>query len=200
VSAPLPTWWLARDGRRVLAGTIAWHTLTAPEAAARLGVDVLDGLSADAAAARLERHGPNQINLPGPRVRPWARARRRELAALTTVPARVRRDGSLDEIPGEQLVIGDVVELRAGDAVPADGRLLRATALAVDESSLTGRSAAATKGTDPVADPDADPAAQSDMVFLGTRVARGRGSFVVTAIGSATQLGRLAARRLAERR
>ena len=60
--------------------------------------------------------------------------------------ARVRRDGAAAEIPAEQLVVGDVVLLAAGDQVPADGRIVAASALQIDESALTGESVPAGQG------------------------------------------------------
>ncbi len=66
------------------------------------------------------------------------------------VTARVRRDGQEAEIPADQLIPGDVVSIEAGDVVPADGRLLRAAALEVAESELTGESLPVSKGTAPL--------------------------------------------------
>ena len=62
------------------------------------------------------------------------------LQQMMIIRAKVRRDGQLTEVPAEQLVPGDVVDIEAGDIVPADGRLLRAATLEVDESALTGES------------------------------------------------------------
>jgi Ca2+-transporting ATPase len=62
------------------------------------------------------------------------------LQKLMIITARVRRDGQLAEIPARQLVPGDIVAMEAGDIVPADGRLLQAVALEIDESALTGES------------------------------------------------------------
>ena len=73
------------------------------------------------------------------------------LQKMMIITARVRRDGQLAEIPAEQLVPGDIVAIEAGDIVPADGRLLTAAALEVDESALTGESLPVTKSTDAVA-------------------------------------------------
>ena len=73
------------------------------------------------------------------------------LQKMTVIKARVRRDGQLAEIPAEQLVPGDIVAIEAGDVVPADGRLLNAATLEVDESALTGESLPVAKGTEPVA-------------------------------------------------
>jgi len=68
------------------------------------------------------------------------------LKSMMKATARVRRDGSEAEIPAEQLVVGDVVLLSAGDQVPADGRIVAASALQIDESALTGESTPSAKG------------------------------------------------------
>src|SRR3954469_25168108 len=72
------------------------------------------------------------------------------LKSMMKATARVRRDGSEAEIPAEQLVVGDVVLLSAGDQVPADGRIVRASALQIDESALTGESVPAAKESRPL--------------------------------------------------
>src|SRR6185437_16349231 len=76
------------------------------------------------------------------------------LQKMVVITARVRRDGQLSELPAGQLVPGDVVAIQAGDIVPADGRLLTAATLEVDESALTGESLPVAKGTEPVAGAD----------------------------------------------
>ena len=75
------------------------------------------------------------------------------LQKMVIVTARVRRDGQLTEIPAGRLVPGDIVAIGAGDIVPADGRLLTAATLGVDESALTGESFPVTKSADAVAAP-----------------------------------------------
>src|ERR1700733_3878012 len=77
------------------------------------------------------------------------------LPKMVIITAKVRRNGQLAEIPAAQLVPGDIVAIEAGDIVPADGRLVKAATLEVDESELTGESLPAAKGTEPVegADP-----------------------------------------------
>src|SRR5215208_7657298 len=77
------------------------------------------------------------------------------LAKMMIVKARVRRDGALEQLPAEQLVRGDVVEVEAGDVIPADGRVLAAATLEVAEAALTGESLPVSKGIDPVDAPDA---------------------------------------------
>jgi P-type Ca2+ transporter type 2C len=113
------------------------------------------------------------------------------LQKMVIVTARVRRDGRPAEISAGQLVPGDIVALEAGDIVPADGRLLKAATLEVDESALTGESLPAAKGTDPVAGAGTPLGDRADMVYMNTDVTRGTGEFVVTATGMATEVGHI---------
>src|SRR5687767_7231456 len=76
------------------------------------------------------------------------------LQKMMIVQTRVRRNGSLEQIPAEQLVPGDIVAVEAGDRIPADGRIIKAATLEIDESALTGESAPVPKEVDPVASPD----------------------------------------------
>jgi Ca2+-transporting ATPase len=113
------------------------------------------------------------------------------LAKMMIVKARVRRDVQLAQLPAEQLVPGDVVEIEAGDVVPADGRLLSAASLEIAESALTGESVPVGKGVDAVAAADAPLGDRSDMVYMNTNVTRGSGELVVTATGMATEVGHI---------
>ncbi len=130
------------------------------------------------------------------------------LQARLTLRATVIRDGREQEVPVHDVVRGDVVALAAGNIVPADGRLLAANHLYVDESSLTGESAAALKAPrdgepDATRDADGEPGPTRDgdrdaFVFLGTSVVSGTGRAVITATGARTSYGAIA-KRLAER-
>ena len=113
------------------------------------------------------------------------------LRALAVPHATVRRDGQLARISALELVPGDVVLLEAGAAVPADARLLRSAALQVDESALTGESAAVWKDALARPAPDAPLAERANVVHLGTAVLSGSGLALVTATGPATELGRI---------
>jgi len=103
-----------------------------------------------------------------------------------------RRSGVTVQIPAQDLVPGDVVLLDAGSQVPADGRLIAAEQLEVDESPLTGESIPTSKDLHPVSAVDAPLGDLRCMVFMNTLVTRGRGELVVVTTGSATQMGRLA--------
>ncbi|MFE9609793.1 HAD-IC family P-type ATPase [Streptomyces sp. NPDC006012] len=111
---------------------------------------------------------------------------RRESAVMASVV----RDGAEAEIPAQEMVVGDVVELNPGDVVPADGRLLEADQLEVDESALTGESLPVAKAVAPVLASDLGD--RTSMVYEGTTVAAGRGRAVVVATGTATEAGRAA--------
>src|SRR5215210_7058558 len=113
------------------------------------------------------------------------------LAKMMIVKARVRRDGALEQLPAEQLVPGDVVEVEAGDVIPADGRVLAAATLEVAEAALTGESLPVGKDVERVAAADAALGDRTDMVYMNTNVTRGTGTYVVTATGMATEVGHI---------
>ena len=116
-----------------------------------------------------------------------------ELAALLPATAFVRRDGREREIPAAELVPGDVVLLREGDAVSADARVLRSSGLRIDESLLTGESVSVERDTIALDAPPADTLSASCLVFAGTYVVAGSGLVVVVATGGRTRLGGIAA-------
>ncbi|WP_327108411.1 cation-translocating P-type ATPase [Nonomuraea glycinis] len=112
------------------------------------------------------------------------------LTETTAVRVRLRRPTGLVQGDADALVPGDVIELRAGDAVPADGRLLKAAGLEMDEAPLTGESQLVAKTAAPTAAPAV--ADRASMVYEGTTVAAGHGLAVVVATGEATVAGRTA--------
>jgi Ca2+-transporting ATPase len=112
------------------------------------------------------------------------------LQKMMVVNAKVRRDGSLASLPMQQLVPGDVVNIEAGDLVPADGRLLTAATLEIDESALTGESVPVPKHVDAVS-ADAALGDRVDLAFMNTQVTRGAGSLVVTKTGMETEVGHI---------
>ncbi|MBR7830874.1 HAD-IC family P-type ATPase [Actinospica sp. MGRD01-02] len=113
------------------------------------------------------------------------------LKSMMKTTARVRRDGNESQIPAEELVVGDIVLLAAGDQVPADGRIIEAHALQIDESALTGESTPAAKHATALADEALGPGDQANMAFMNTPVTHGSALVVVTATGSATELGKI---------
>ena len=115
------------------------------------------------------------------------------LKAMSAPSAKVLRDGQRVEVPGPQVVPGDIVELEAGDLIVADGRLLNCWSLKVNESSLTGESEAVEKMNAPIEGENVPLGDQKNMVFSGSLVTYGRGVMVVTQTGMETQLGRIAA-------
>ena len=114
------------------------------------------------------------------------------LERMLITRVRVRRNGLTDEVPMDQLVPGDIVLLEAGDRVPADGRLLFAANLAVDESSLTGESVPVEKVADSITSSASPIGDRIGMVFMNTTVTRGRAEVVVTTTGMATEMGKVA--------
>ncbi|MGN6753645.1 MAG: P-type ATPase, partial [Intrasporangium sp.] len=102
------------------------------------------------------------------------------LALLNAPRTRVVREGRLSDIPTHEVVLGDLIELRTGDQVPADGRLLSATGLELDESNLTGE-----------ADPVHHPA--GDEIRSGTTVVAGMGRFHASAVGADAYVNKIAA-------
>ncbi|GAA3630132.1 cation-translocating P-type ATPase [Microlunatus ginsengisoli] len=121
-----------------------------------------------------------------------ARASVDALAKLQVPQARVVRDGRLRMLPATGIVPGDIVEVEAGDIVPADGRILRSATLETQEAALTGESAPIPKDSNVLASDDVGLGDQSNMLFQNTSVTRGTGSMVVTATGMQTQMGQIA--------
>lgn len=114
------------------------------------------------------------------------------LQKMAAPTSQVRRDGTLRTIPSEQVVRGDIVFLREGDRVPADGRIIESAGLRVEESALTGESFPVEKDArllfserDPVGE-------RRNMVFAGTNVASGHGWVAVTETGMRTEMGQIA--------
>jgi P-type Ca2+ transporter type 2C len=219
-----------------------WYALDQAEVPGRLGV-VLDlGLSADEAAERLRRYGPNALPVEEPPsalsrflaeytsymqlilvgaaivslvIKEWstaivlavitlfnalvglrqagkAESAMNALQSMMKATARVRRDGTEAEIPAEQLVVGDVLLIAAGDEVPADGRIVNSSALQIDESALTGESVPAAKDAETLPGGEIGPGEQSNMAFMHTPVTHGSGVVIVTGTGSDTQVGKIA--------
>lgn len=112
------------------------------------------------------------------------------LRMLGTRSARICRDGRTRLVPAERLVPGDIVLLDAGDVITADLRLVEASHLQIDESTLTGESTGVAKAVAPV-DVEARVSDRTSMLFKGTNITRGSGIGVVVATGMDTELGRI---------
>jgi Ca2+-transporting ATPase len=114
------------------------------------------------------------------------------LREMLVTTATVRRDGRLARLDATELVPGDVVVAEPGDRVPADGRLLSATSLEVQEASLTGEAQPVAKSATDEVDERAALGDRVTAVYMNTMVTRGRGEFLTTATGMATEMGRIA--------
>ena len=113
------------------------------------------------------------------------------LKAMSAPEAKVVRGGDVVKIPSHQVTMGDIVMLEAGDYVPADGRILENASLKVDESALTGESLGVEKTEEPI-EGEVPLGDRTNMVFSGSFVSYGRGSFLVTGIGMDTEVGKIA--------
>ncbi|MEG1144404.1 MAG: calcium-translocating P-type ATPase, PMCA-type [Clostridium sp.] len=118
------------------------------------------------------------------------------LQKMSASMSKVLRDGQMKSVKSEELVVGDVVLLEAGDAIPADGRILESASLKIEEAALTGESVpvdkmiSILKMSDDVKDiPLGD---RKNMVYMGSTVVYGRGSAVITATGMDTEMGKIA--------
>src|SRR5512139_3930649 len=221
---------------------VRWHGLDSEAAAAHLGSDLDQGLTADAAAVRLAQAGPNVLH-EATRRSPLAmlaaqftdfmilvliaaaviagtigepqdaiaivvivflngiigfvqeyRAERAmaALKQMASPQARVVRDGQPGVIDSRELVPGDLVELEAGNIVPADLRLTELSALKVDESALTGESQPVDKRLAPLHEADLPLADRLNLAYKGTVATYGRARGLVVATGMRTELGKIA--------
>ena len=107
-------------------------------------------------------------------------------------PVKVRRNGHVIEIPRREIVVGDIVLIETGDEIPADGQLLKAVNLQVDESSLTGEPIAEKKVGGRDSSEEDESTYAIDQVLRSTMVMNGRGEYRVTAVGDKTEIGKVA--------
>lgn len=114
------------------------------------------------------------------------------LKALTSPVAKVMRDKQIVEISSEDIVVGDLLYLEAGDYISADGRLAESHNLHINESSLTGESLAVAKSTAPIKEDRVTIGDKKNMAFTGSFVTNGRGTVIVTSIGMETEIGKIA--------
>ncbi len=114
------------------------------------------------------------------------------LRALSAPEAKVIREGKREKIPVEDVVVGDILVLECGDLAPADGRLLEAVDLRLNESSLTGESQEVEKEIRVLKEEDVPLASRTNMIFSGSQITGGHGVAVVTAVGMESELGQIA--------
>ena len=118
------------------------------------------------------------------------------LQEMSAATSKVLRDGKLTIVKSEDIVVGDVVLLEAGDAVPADGRIVENASLKIEEAALTGESVPVNKFIELInladASKDVPLGDRKNMVYMGSTVVYGRGAFVVTATGMETEMGKIA--------
>ncbi len=117
------------------------------------------------------------------------------LQQMASATSKVLRDGKITVIKTEDIVVGDVVVLEAGDAVPADGRIIESNSLKIEEAALTGESVPVDKFIDILYlrdDKDVSLGDRKNMVYMGSTVVYGRGLAVITATGMNTEMGKIA--------
>ena len=118
------------------------------------------------------------------------------LQEMSAATSKVLRDGKVQVVHSEDLVVGDIILLEAGDAVPADARILESASLKVEEAALTGESVPVTKFIDAISlkngEKDVPLGDRKNMMYMGSTVVYGRGVAVVTATGMDTEMGKIA--------
>jgi len=118
------------------------------------------------------------------------------LQEMSAATSKVIRDGKVQVIHSEDLVVGDVILLEAGDAVPADARILESASLQIEEAALTGESVPVTKFIDIInlrdGEKDVPLGDRKNMMYMGSTVVYGRGKAVITATGMQTEMGKIA--------
>ena len=118
------------------------------------------------------------------------------LQTMTAATCKVLRDGKMAVLPSEALVPGDIVLLEAGDAVPADGRIIESASLKIEEAALTGESVPVNKMLDALGaaqkQADVPLGDRKNMCYMGSTVVYGRGKAVITATGMSTEMGKIA--------
>ena len=118
------------------------------------------------------------------------------LQEMSAAKSKVLRDGKIQIVNSEDLVVGDIIMLEAGDAVPADARILENASLKVEEAALTGESVPVTKFIDIInlkeGEKDVPLGDRKNMLYMGSTVVYGRGTAVVTATGMDTEMGKIA--------
>ncbi|MFO7960634.1 MAG: cation-transporting P-type ATPase [Nitriliruptoraceae bacterium] len=183
-----PAPWVPRKLRQAIVDELT-NPLT-PVLMAGAGLSLVTGSASDAGMVSLAL-GINSALGAGQRLRADVAVDRLDNEDVDEV--RVRRDGRIGEVPADEVVPGDVVEVAAGDTVVADCRLLDGRNLEVEEAPLTGESVPVVKSAT-ACQVSAPVAERTSMLFAGTTVLAGEGVAVVVAIGDRTEAGRAAAR------
>ncbi|MBP3462181.1 MAG: calcium-translocating P-type ATPase, PMCA-type [Tyzzerella sp.] len=118
------------------------------------------------------------------------------LQEMSAATSKVVRDGKVQIVHSEDLVVGDVILIEAGDAVPADARILESASLKIEEAALTGESVPVTKFIDIInlseGQKDVPLGDRKNMMYMGSTVVYGRGKAVITATGMDTEMGKIA--------
>ena len=118
------------------------------------------------------------------------------LQEMSAATSKVLRDGKIVSVRSEELTIGDVVLLEAGDAVPADGRIIDSASMKIEEAALTGESVPVSKFIDAInltdGTSDVPLGDRKNMAYMGSTVVYGRGAMIVTAVGMQTEMGKIA--------
>ena len=117
------------------------------------------------------------------------------LQKMAAATSKVVRDGQIIVIKSEDIVVGDIVLLEAGDAIPADGRIVESASLKIEEAALTGESVPVGKHADALTSDgkhDVPLGDRKNMVYMGSAVVYGRGTAVITAAGMDTEMGKIA--------
>lgn len=117
------------------------------------------------------------------------------LQQMSAAKSKVIRDGKFLVLPSEEIVIGDIIALEAGDAVPADGRIIEEASLKIEEAALTGESVPVTKTSEIIEcdeNKDIPLGDRKNMAYMGSTVVYGRATMVVTATGMHTEMGKIA--------
>ena len=158
-----------------------------------LGAAIVNALVTDEAGTTILLAGLTVLNaVIGLRQEAKAEESVAALAHMMKTIARVRRDGQPIEIDAEEVVPGDVVLVEAGNLIPADGRVVVAATLEIEEAALTGESLPVGKQTEPVSGDEVPLGDRICMAYMNTSVTRGRGEYIVTETGMATEIGHIA--------
>lgn len=114
------------------------------------------------------------------------------LKEMTAATSKVIRDGRIQVVKSSELTVGDIIVLEAGDAVPADARIIECHSLKVEESALTGESVPTEKTADTLVGDEIALGDRDNMVYMGTTAVYGRAKAVVVAVGMSTEMGKIA--------